>query len=272
MFVLAVFALGCMCAEQTFFQKASLLTPFVDNRGKSMNWVFSEDYVVKVQGSSSFLQLGYAHPQTSGAIVSASPIGSESFSIDLNIEIDEGMSGDGDGLAISLSREKDFVPGGCFGRSCNFSGLLIVISPSNAPYIGFKAGDVSFDARSPKKSLDHVVDGELSMNTPFILRIVQNNYQLSVYIGKSHERLSLVHTYKSNVVGKDHYLGLSASTGQTSNSFRLLGIESYHLKGTVQTRAKGESHRGGRLVWLIFFVVVGVTGYYLYLLQIKKKN
>lgn len=274
MFGLLVFILGCSCDEQAFVQNVSLLAPFVDNSGVSLAWEMHGKYLIKVNGNEPFIQLGHLVPGTSGGIMTTHPIGSEKFSIDVNVEIDEGDAGreDSDGMAIWLANEDKFARGACFGRSCDFKGLIVIIKPSGDSYIGVKAGDVSIDPHDASAGLDRVMHGDFSFNTPFIIRIVQSNYELSVYIGKSHDDLSLIHSYRSNIVGTDYRLGISASTGRSSNVFRILGVESYHLKGIKGRYVKEESQHGGRLIWLLFFVVVGITGYYLYSIQIKKKD
>lgn len=274
MFALITFFLGCLCEDQTFAQQASLLVPYVDNGGNSVNWSIFDECLIKAHGSHPFLQLGYSTIGSSGAIMTNHQIGSDRFSIDLNIEIDEGdvkKEGD-DGMAIWMSNETVFSKGSCLGRSCSFKGLLVVIKILGDPYIGVKTGDISIDPRNMSSSLDRVFYGDISYNNPFLVRIVQNNYELSVYIGKTHDSLHLVHSCKSKVVEKDFHLGVSTSTGQASNSFRLLGVESYHLKSAKGGYMKEEVHHGGRLIWILFFAVVGITGYYLYSIQIKKKS
>lgn len=256
-----------------FVQEASLLAPFVDGGGKSATWNILPNSLI-VHGNMTFLQLGYSSPGSSGAIMTSHPIGSERFSIDLNIEIDEGeirKEGD-DGMAIWLSEEDVFREGTCFGRSCDFKGILVVIKTSGDSYIGVKGGNVSINPRggASASDFDRVVYGEISYNSPFVIRILQNDYKLSVYVGKSHDDLSLVHSYGNNIVAKDYHMGISASTGSSSNTFRLHGVESYHLKTVKGRPLKDEEKSGGRLIWVLFFVVVGVTGYYLYSIQIKK--
>ena len=124
-------------------------------------------------------------------------IGSEKFNIDLNIEIDEGdVTREGnDGMAIWMSNESVFEKGVCFERSCNFKELLVVVKTSGNSLIGVKSGDISVDPHNVSAGFDRVLYGDFSFNSPFIICIAQNNYELSVYIGKAHDNfLSFIPT------------------------------------------------------------------------------
>lgn len=267
----ALLVLGCRCSEHVFVQETSLLSPYVDEIGRFANWKVFGEQVVKVHGRDTFVQLGYSSPGSSGAIVASHPVGSETFSIDVGIEIGDVGKGDGnDGMAIWMSGEQAFSEGACFGRSCSFRGLLVVIKPSGKPYIGVKAGDVSVGMQGIGKSLDRVEHRDFVPGEQLVVRIEQKSRELSVYAGPP-DGLSLVHSYKLSVVGKDGVLGVSASTDRSSTTFKLVGIESYHLKEPSGGYAREDAHSGGRLIWLLLVCVVCVTGYYLYTIQIKKE-
>ncbi|KMV65477.1 hypothetical protein M970_090570 [Encephalitozoon cuniculi EcunIII-L] len=273
MFVLLLQVLGCLCSEHVFVQEASLLSPYVDEIGRFLNWKTFGEQVIKVHGKDVFVQLGYSSPNSSGAVLGSHPISSERFCVDLVIEVEEGSKGeDSEGMAIWISDEETFNEGTCFGRSCNFKGLLVAIKPSGKSYIGVKAGNVSINPRSIDKSFDRVEYRDFPFGEKFVLRIEQKNYELSIYLGEP-ENLSLVHSYRSNIVGEGDFFGVSASTGKSSASFRLVAVESYHLKDLGPGEYPSDDvHTGGRLVWILLAVVVSVTGYYLYSIQIKKDN
>ncbi|AFN83709.1 hypothetical protein EROM_090930 [Encephalitozoon romaleae SJ-2008] len=264
--------LGCLCSERVFVQEVSLLSPYVDEIGRFLNWKTSGEQVIKAHGRDSFVQLGYSSPNSSGAILASHPIGSERFGIDIIIEIEEGEKGEGDeGMAIWISDEDVFSEGNCFGRSCNFKGLLVIIKPSGKSYIGVKAGDISINTSNIARNLDRVEYRNFPSGEKFVLRIEQKSYELSVYLGEP-DNLSLVHSFRSNVVKEGDLLGVSAMTDKSSTSFRIVGIESYHLKSTGGVYTKEDVHSGGKLIWVLFAGVVFVTAYYLYNIQMKRDN
>ncbi|ADM12241.1 uncharacterized protein Eint_091120 [Encephalitozoon intestinalis ATCC 50506] len=273
MFVFLLHLLGCLCSEHVFIQEASLLSPYVDEIGRFLNWKTFGEQVIKVHGKDMFVQLGYSSPNSSGAVVASHPIGSERFGMDLIIEVDSGQKGDtNEGMAIWISDEETFKEGPCFGRSCSFKGLLVVIKPSGKSYVGVKAGDVMINTSNMAKNFDKVEYRDFSSGEKFVLRIEQKDYELSIYIGEG-EDFSLVHSYRYNLVKEGDLLGVSASTDRSSTSFRLIGIESYHLKNMEgKGYAKEDVHSGGRLIWFILAVVVSITAYYLYNIQVKKDN
>ncbi|AFM99006.1 hypothetical protein EHEL_091110 [Encephalitozoon hellem ATCC 50504] len=267
-----LYALGCLCNDNVFVQEVSLLPPYVDEIGRFLNWKTSGEQVIKVHGKDSFVQLGYSSPNSSGAILASHPIGSEKFGIDMIIEIEEDGKEDGDdGMAVWISNEDTFNEGSCFGRSCSFKGLLIVIKPSGKSYIGVKAGDVLINPNNIVRSFDRIEYRNFPTGEKLVLRIEQKDYELSIYLGEP-DNLSLVHSYRSNVVKEGDTLGVSAATDRSSTSFRIVGIEGYHLKNMGGMYTKEDVHSGGKLIWILLAAVVSVTAYYLYNIQIKKGN
>ncbi|KAH9410849.1 hypothetical protein HK407_10g16150 [Ordospora pajunii] len=271
MFAFVLFALRCLCTEHLFMQESSLLTPYVDGVGNFANWNAFGESVVKIYGKNTFVQLGFSSPDSSGAIVSSQPIKHDRFCIDFVIEIanEENNGNDGEeGMSIWMSGDNAFEEGACYGRSCSFNGILIAIKPSGKSYIGVKAGDVYANTQNADKSFDKVIYRDFVPGDAFVVRIEQDD-QLIVYIGESNN-LVPVHSYKAFASKKDNFIGVSAYTGKYSPSMRIISIESYKLKN-FKRLIRDESQRGGSLVWILFFVVICVTGYYLYSIQIKKK-
>lgn len=273
MFVLALLASLCICKEQVLNQSNSLMDPFVDENGRSQSWKFYDNYVVKLQGDSRYIQLGYRAKNTGGAVMSTKAIGSIHFTLDFHFSVTSDKSRSTDhGICIWLSEEPVFNAGSCYGRSCDFQGLMVAMDyTTSKPFIGVKSGVISIGKGPREKAFDAILKTNEIVNHSFAVRITQDTTGIYIYLIDKTSKETLVHHVRNFFVNKHSKVGVTGST-TTGFLYRILGISSYTLKNIDSIYIQGETKTGGFYFYPIFIVVLGGIVYYLYTLHGKKSQ
>lgn len=262
--------------------RQSLIAPYMDEGGRSESWAFHKNYFAASYGSDAGVYLTTPNPNQVGAIIAKHPLKMSDWRIDTFFEISRGNRDygkqAGNGLAVWVTKNKEYVPGDFFGRESVVDGAVVFVSTKAmkgvrdaAPFLGVSYGQ-NASAQDVRKtaSLEKGTVGEKRL-----LRLQYMQGVLKVFYGTEVSNLRELMSLSDVHVDPNSYLCFSSQTsGDASNSHRIINITTMALGmpprgGQLYSPGSGQG-KSPILVWVFFVAVLLAILYYLYTNQGKR--
>ncbi|KAF7682787.1 Vesicular integral-membrane protein VIP36 [Astathelohania contejeani] len=269
----------------------SLFAPAVNEKGISNTWnLYNHTLAVTYSSDRTSLRLCYEGNGSTGAMIAKNPLPSDEFQIDIRFAIMEskvstffGGSGlAGDGFAMWLTRNGEFKPGNCFGRSNEFDGMLLALNTyknnkagkHSIPFLGLACGNnlVYNTSEDGLNIIQSPVILKDIIGKPGTIRIESKQDILKIYISFQNGEFKEIYNLRNPGIGKDYYLGVSASNTFGTYSYRFTGIRTYVINTLGHTEDLKETGRSSKLIWLAFGVIIVLIGYAILTKQVKTKE
>ncbi|XP_004536069.1 vesicular integral-membrane protein VIP36 [Ceratitis capitata] len=230
----------CSVSSNEYMKREhSLIRPF---QGVGINLPYW-DFLGHTMVTSNYIRLTPDLQSKSGALWNFSPVMTRNWEIHVTFKVHgKGTELYGDGLAIWYTKER-MQPGPVFGSKDYFSGLAVILdtySNHNGPH-NHQHPYLSAMINNGTWTYDHDRDGTHTQLAGCEVRFRNVNYDTHVSIRYENDVLSIStdmenkREWKNCFVVNDvelptgYFLGLSATTGDLSDSHDVLGVKFYDL-------------------------------------------
>jgi len=282
----------------------SLSPPYLDADMQNKWFDFGGDAFVK---TDSYIRLAPDLPSRTGWLFSKIPLTASNWEVEFEFKIHGKGSLHGDGMALWITKQRA-IAGQVFGSMDKFEGLGIFFDTYKNnrpgvvfPYVMAMVGDgiVSYDKNNDGK--DQELAGcsargirGATIPTKARLTFIQDTSLKLELRYKSEDEWTTCFQTGAVTLASVSYLGFSAETGELSDNFDIISVETKNLYGITSAsgsntnqsgkkqkskKATNGSGEGGGWGWflmkiILFFLVVGgvYVGFTMYRASTKKHS
>ncbi|KAI5191061.1 lectin, mannose-binding 2 [Nematocida sp. AWRm77] len=257
---LGAFVLESLCSgvRLKYNGKMSLHQPYVGLKKEA--WGIRGDTVIVSKGAEPGVHLLTNTPNSFGGIVALLPLRMSGWRADIYMQISKcksiGIWAGSDQVGV----EKE----GIFGGSNRFSGVVSFLSFEKTkvtprhPVAGIASGN--------GRDLLVEVQKKVSLNRSCVVRLQYIDGEFTMFCGSSINRLDEIGTVKDVYLTETPYLGITGDTSQPGSEIVITNISMFLAAKSANAReAEEEANRTrSSFVWLVFLVMFGGIGVYLY--------
>lgn len=241
-------------SETQFSEKLSLMHPHVSDNGRNDFYAYGGQYVVRTRAPTSYSQICYTSPNSSGFVQMKEPVRQRNFKAEIEFSLKPQQGGVGYGFWLGSK----ISPGTHYGRNGDFTGMGVIISTRTRPSVKFVDTNQSVKEKVLYPNFGDAYNRLVfeNANNKLLVRLFVGKNEYVVYDGPS-------------TLSPEYVLGISGATGDTNAALRISSIVGYTIKRIRVDYVRGEAKKSSWLVVLVALCCVGGLVYYLFTKQQK---
>lgn len=241
-------------------EQSSLFSPAVEEHGRSPRISYYGDYVIRTFAPDSvFVQLGFAGPNTYGALSSRNPLPSENLRLDFKFQLTPGDVA-GDGVEFILGT-KQYDSETKYGKTSRNDNIVLQISTKGKNPILKMYAAGNEQTTELKRSM---------YNNICTLRLENIGNTLVTSLSINDQSYKTLLTQANSGIEKNSYYTVITGNTRGYNIMRIYGIRANTMDVISDTNYP--ERKSSKLVWIVFITASVAIGYVLYNKQAKSQG